>query len=89
MQLIPCPHCGLRSEAEFHFGGDLGNLRPEGHASVSDGEWSNYLHMRNNRRGKTSEVWMHLVCGELFRLDRSTVDHVIDSSSYLEPGAHQ
>ncbi len=83
MQLIPCPFCGPRSEAEFHFGGDLGNLRPEGHASVSDGEWSSYLHMRNNRRGPTSEVWMHLVCGELFRLDRNTVDHVIDGSSFL------
>lgn len=87
MLLIPCPFCGPRSESEFHFGGDLGNLRPEGHAAVSDGEWSSYLHMRHNKRGPASEVWMHLTCGELFRLDRNTVDHAVDGSTFLD-GEH-
>jgi sarcosine oxidase subunit delta len=88
MQLIPCPFCGPRSEAEFHFGGDFGNVRPEGHAAVTDSAWSDYLHSRNNRRGASSEVWMHLVCGELFKLERSTVDHTIEKSSFLGPETH-
>ena len=35
MQLIPCPFCGPRSESEFHFGGDVGNVRPEGGADIA------------------------------------------------------
>ncbi|MGN6144080.1 MAG: sarcosine oxidase subunit delta, partial [Mesorhizobium sp.] len=30
MQLFPCPFCGPRDEAEFHYGGEAGNLRPDG-----------------------------------------------------------
>ncbi|NGN40404.1 sarcosine oxidase subunit delta [Mesorhizobium sp. CGMCC 1.15528] len=83
MQLFPCPFCGPRSESEFHFGGDFGNLRPEG-SDVSASEWSAYLHLRANPKGSSSEVWMHMTCGELFRMDRNTVDNTVNSSAELE-----
>ncbi|MGD9915025.1 MAG: sarcosine oxidase subunit delta [Rhizobiaceae bacterium] len=78
MQLFPCPFCGLRSESEFHFGGDFGNHRPEGPEVTAD-TWSAYLHLRNNPKGAASEVWMHTTCGELFHMRRDTLTHAVDS----------
>ena len=77
MQLFPCPFCGLRSETEFHFGGDAGNLRPEGFREVSAEDWSRYLFERNNALGRSREIWVHLACGELFRMDRDTATHEV------------
>jgi len=88
MQLFPCPFCGLRSEAEFHFGGDARNLRPEG-ADASSNAWSSYLHLRNNAKGRSSEIWMHLTCGELFQLDRDTVTHAVEMSAALGSEEHR
>lgn len=82
MQLFPCPFCGLRSENEFHYGGDFGNLRPEG-PDVSDAAWSSYLYARNNPKGAADEIWVHLTCGELFRMQRDTLNHVVAASHAL------
>ena len=84
MQLFPCPFCGPRAESEFHFGGDFGNARPEGFDSVSDAEWASYLHDRNNPKGAASEVWIHMTCGEVFRMERDTVSHAISATSVLQ-----
>jgi len=75
MQLFPCPFCGPRIESEFHFGGDAGNHRPEGFRTVPDTEWAAYLYDRHNVRGATNEIWMHMTCGEIFRMERDTVHH--------------
>lgn len=88
MQLFPCPFCGPRSESEFHFGGDYGNTRPEG-AGVTAQAWFSYLSLRNNPKGAASEVWMHMTCGELFRMERDTVSHVIHSSTALLGEEHR
>lgn len=72
MQIFSCPFCGERPEIEFHFGGDLGNLRPEGFQAVSDQSWSDYLYFRNNPKGLAREIWLHLPCGELFAMQRDT-----------------
>ncbi|RWF83911.1 sarcosine oxidase subunit delta, partial [Mesorhizobium sp.] len=45
MQLFPCPFCGPREESEFHYGGEAGNLRPDG-GDVTAERWAGYLHMR-------------------------------------------
>lgn len=87
MQFFPCPFCGLRSESEFHFGGDYGNVRPEG-PEVTAQSWSDYLHFRDNPKGKASEIWMHMTCGEIFRMDRDTITHEVTASISLE-GLHQ
>jgi sarcosine oxidase subunit delta len=87
MQLFPCPFCGPRSESEFHFIGDDRNTRPDG-VSASADAWSSYLNFRNNTKGQAMEVWMHLICGELFRMDRDTVSHAVASSAALLGAAH-
>jgi len=78
MQLFPCPFCGPRAETEFHFGGDAGNLRPEGESDAAT--WADYLYFRNNRHGETSEIWMHLPCREVFAMDRDTMTHAVHTS---------
>lgn len=83
MQLFPCPFCGPRPENEFHHGGDLGNLRPEGCDAVSDRAWADYLYMTSNRRGETSEIWKHLTCQEVFTITRDTLTHAVKSSRAL------
>jgi len=81
MQLFPCPFCGLRTENEFHFGGDFGNHRPEGFRDVSEETWANYLYFRNNPKGDSAQIWMHMTCGEVFGMDRNTVDHKVSGST--------
>ena len=73
MQIFSCPFCGERPETEFHFGGDLGNLRPEGFDQVSPETWASYLYYRNNPKGLAREIWLHMPCGELFAMERDTV----------------
>lgn len=72
MQIFSCPFCGPRPEYEFHFGGDLGNLRPEG-SDVSAESWAQYLHFRNNPKGTAQEIWRHMTCGEIFAMRRDTI----------------
>ncbi len=87
MQLFPCPFCGPRSESEFHFGGDFGNARPEGFRDVPAGDWASYLYTRNNPKGAASEVWMHMTCGEFFRMERDTVTHKVITAGRLQDEA--
>ncbi|MGZ9719044.1 sarcosine oxidase subunit delta [Rhizobium miluonense] len=81
MQLFICPFCGPRAETEFHFGGDAGNLRPEG--DVDAMAWSNYLYFRDNSRGAVKEIWMHLPCREVFAMERDTVTHEVHATHAL------
>ena len=83
MQIFPCPFCGPRNETEFRFGGEHGNIRPEGFRSVPDAQWSAYLHDRSNVRGLADEIWVHLSCGEVFRMQRDTVNHEVSKSYAL------
>ena len=83
MQLFPCPFCGPRVETEFHYAGDLGNLRPEGFLAVSTDTWSGYLFDKNNLRGEASEIWKHLTCQEVFTMTRDTMTHRVISSAAL------
>jgi sarcosine oxidase subunit delta len=82
MQLFSCPFCGPRGESEFRFAGEFGSARPEG-ATVTDAQWSSYLHRRSNPKGRSAELWLHLTCGEVFRLDRDTLTHVVSGSYAL------
>ena len=74
MLRIPCPHCGLRDEAEFSFGGPSHVTRPA--FEVSDATWANYLFVRQNPKGMHFERWSHAYgCGRWFNLARDTVTH--------------
>jgi sarcosine oxidase subunit delta len=82
MQIFSCPFCGPRPEYEFHFGGDLGNLRPEG-PDVPANIWAEYLYFRNNPKGAAQEIWQHIPCGELFAMCRDTVTMEADPGRAL------
>jgi heterotetrameric sarcosine oxidase delta subunit len=57
MLRIDCPHCGVRDETEFRFGGETGVVRPGG----SDcGDWARYLYWRRNVVGEQVERWLHV-----------------------------
>jgi sarcosine oxidase, subunit delta len=73
---IPCPHCGVRDEPEFVFGGPSHIARPE--PSVSDEVWADYLYVRENRAGLHYERWLHAYgCGRWFNAVRNTLTHEI------------
>jgi len=74
MLLITCPHCGVRDESEFSYGGPAYLSRPA--FEVDDIEWANYLFMRDNPRGNYAERWCHAYgCGRWFNAVRDTVTH--------------
>ena len=83
MQIFTCPFCGPRPETEFHFAGDLGNLRPEGFTDVTAETWTDYLFSHKNRKGEAKEIWKHLTCMEVFTMTRDTVSHKVASFTAL------
>ena len=59
MQLITCPWCGAREEAEFHYGGQAHVPYPADPSALSDAEWGEYLFVRDNPKGPFAERWSH------------------------------
>jgi sarcosine oxidase subunit alpha len=73
MLLIPCPWCGPRDEAEFHYGGQAHVPYPEDPAALSDEEWARYLFFRDNPKGPFAERWSHAAgCRRWFNAVRDT-----------------
>ena len=83
MQIFTCPFCGPRTESEFHYGGEAGNIRPEG-ADVAADSWANYLYKRANPKGPTREVWLHMTCGEFFVMERDSMTHKVFAAKALD-----
>jgi len=83
MQLFPCPFCRPRDETEFHFGAEAGKTRPEPASEVTPAAWAKYLYLKDNPRGPTREIWMHVTCGEFFLLERDTLTHAVSGSEAL------
>lgn len=78
MLRIPCPHCGVRDETEFRFGGESVEAPA---ADANDSQWADYLFERNNSKGLQQERWCHdYGCGQWFNLVRDTVSHEILAS---------
>ena len=74
MLLIPCPYCGERNEAEFHYGDQAHIARPEDPEKLSDQEWAQYVYWRDNHKGLYLERWVHVAgCGKWFNVARDTV----------------
>jgi sarcosine oxidase subunit delta len=74
--LLPCPHCGVRDEDEFRFGGESHITRPAPNAG--DTAWADYLFNRKNAKGVSYERWLHQFgCGRWFNVARHTVNHEI------------
>ncbi|MFI8535503.1 sarcosine oxidase subunit alpha family protein [Streptomyces aquilus] len=73
MLLIPCPWCGPRDEAEFHYGGQAHVPYPESPSSLTDEEWARYLFFRDNPKGPFAERWSHAAgCRRWFNAIRDT-----------------
>ncbi|MFI1353074.1 sarcosine oxidase subunit alpha family protein [Streptomyces sp. NPDC020898] len=73
MLLIPCPWCGPRDEAEFHYGGQAHVPYPENPSALTDEEWARYLFFRDNPRGPFAERWSHAAgCRKWFNAVRDT-----------------
>ncbi len=76
MQLIGCPWCGAREEAEFHYGGQAHVAYPANPAESSDVDWAQYVFFRANPRGPFAERWMHTAgCRRWFNVVRDTATH--------------
>ena len=79
MQLVECPWCGSREEAEFHYGGQADVAYPADADTVSDAEWAQYLFFRDNPRGRFTERWVHAAgCRRWFTAVRDTVTYRFD-----------
>ncbi|TIW86234.1 MAG: sarcosine oxidase subunit delta, partial [Mesorhizobium sp.] len=52
---IVCPFCGERELGEFTYLGDAKPVRPE--AGASEDEVFDYVYLRDNVAGQTSEYW--------------------------------
>ncbi|NNN34434.1 sarcosine oxidase subunit alpha family protein [Streptomyces sp. S3(2020)] len=73
MLLIPCPWCGPRDEAEFHYGGQAHVPYPETPSTLTDEEWARYLFFRDNTKGPFAERWSHAAgCRKWFNAVRDT-----------------
>jgi sarcosine oxidase, subunit delta len=76
MLRIPCPHCGVRDEDEFRFGGQAHLTRPN--LDASDVVWADYLFNRDNTCGIAYERWLHAFgCARWFNVARNTMTHEI------------
>ncbi|WP_406301337.1 sarcosine oxidase subunit delta family protein [Streptomyces sp. NBC_00885] len=78
MLLIPCPWCGPRDEAEFHYGGQAHVPYPDDPAALTDQEWARYLFFRDNPKGPFAERWTHASgCRRWFNAVRDTATNEI------------
>jgi heterotetrameric sarcosine oxidase delta subunit len=78
MQLIPCPWCGPREEAEFHYGGQAHVPYPQNPAELTDSQWAQYIFFRDNPKGPMAERWAHAAgCRQWFNAIRDTATYQI------------
>ena len=75
MLLIHCPYCNEdRPEIEFSYAGEAHIARPENAGELRDAEWSEFLFIRDNKRGLHCERWWHNNgCNRFFNAARNTV----------------
>ena len=78
MLYIKCPHCGMRPQTEFSYGGDATVKRPELNKEISDQEWDDFVYNRKSLRGKQLELWQHISgCRQWIKVERDTATHEI------------
>ena len=84
MLRIPCPHCGLRDQPEFTYGGDATSKRPDTAGAVDDDAWVDYLFLRVNPDGLHREYWHHTYgCRQWLRVTRNTGDNIITEVEFV------
>jgi sarcosine oxidase, subunit delta len=79
--LIACPWCGPRDEVEFRYGGQAHVNHPSDPDALTDAEWSDYLFMRDNPRGRFAERWYHTAgCRRWFNAIRDTATYAFEAT---------
>ena len=88
--LINCPFCGLRSSDEFYVKGDASKQRPGAIGDETMDQWHDYVHIRENVRGRTAEFWHHTGgCRQWLVVERDTLSHevyAVTAASRWTPG---
>jgi heterotetrameric sarcosine oxidase delta subunit len=79
MNLLPCPWCGVRDAGEFGYVGESGE-RPDPR-TVTREQWRQYLYLRDNRAGWTTESWYHRMgCRRYLVVERHTGTNEVRAS---------
>ncbi|MCB2116791.1 MAG: sarcosine oxidase subunit delta [Rhodobacteraceae bacterium] len=80
---INCPLCGTRDRREFtYYGASVYADRPA--ESAGPEAWDDYLHLRDNPAGETTDLWYHeLGCAAWIEVTRNTVTHEISGTRLL------
>jgi len=76
MMLLPCPWCGPRDAGEFGYVGEVG-ARPDPR-TTTPGQWRDYLYLRRNVAGWTTERWYHRMgCRRYIVLERDSTTNEV------------
>ena len=76
MILLPCPWCGPRDADEFGYVGEMG-ARPDPRTTTPT-QWRDYLYLRRNVAGWTSERWYHRAgCRRYLVVERDTMTNEV------------
>jgi heterotetrameric sarcosine oxidase delta subunit len=85
MMQIPCPHCGLRAQAEFSYERTVDSqvtLDMPPHIAMAT------LFTRGNPRGPDDEIWRHTYgCRAWMIITRHRVSHAISAVRGIGPAA--
>ena len=83
MHRIPCPNCGPRDEAEFHYRGDATVSRPDPDAGMD--AFYRYVFLRDNPSGWHVEWWHHVEgCRAWIKVVRHMTTHEIAAAGRPE-----
>jgi len=76
MILLPCPWCGPRDSEEFGYVGEM-RVRPDP-LTASTEQWRDYLYLRRNVAGWTTERWYHgMGCRRYLLVERDTTTNAV------------
>jgi len=76
MILLPCPWCGPRDSEEFGYVGEM-RVRPDP-LTASTEQWRDYLYLRRNVVGWTTERWYHgMGCRRYLLVERDTTTNAV------------
>ncbi|MBA2463926.1 MAG: sarcosine oxidase subunit delta [Nocardioidaceae bacterium] len=79
MILLPCPWCGPRDAEEFGYVGEM-HARPDP-LTTSTEQWRDYLYLRRNVAGWTTERWYHRMgCRRYLLVERDTTTNAVRPS---------
>ena len=85
MLRLDCPFCGLRDHDEFTYLED-GSVTMPGIDQTSQSAWFEAVFLRDNPRGKHTELWHHVNgCRMILRVERDTQTHVISKVEAAHP----